>query len=189
MLPDGPVLLTCPRRIALLRELIRCAYEEYSLGAPRPTYLPILIRLNVLNALAKNAVMMGFPPEGLCRDEFVSPYTEEGPRLPNFPISLSSCPDLFPFPRFRDNMLQGLDAGIFEEDELCMDLLYVDAEDLDDKPALIAWGESWDFRGWEVSVSFLRKWGWLIRGCPEMVEWTNYWREKRGEKRLVFQVS
>jgi hypothetical protein len=36
-----------------------------------------------------------------------------------------------------------------------------------------------------VSVPFLRKWGWLVRDCPEIFEGTNYWRGMRGERQLV----
>ncbi|KAF2131252.1 hypothetical protein P153DRAFT_374191 [Dothidotthia symphoricarpi CBS 119687] len=203
LMHGGPVLLTCPRRIAQRRALIRHAYQEYSLHAARPTNLPIIIRLNVLNALARNAVLMGFPPEGLCRDEMISPYTEKGP--PTLAMQ-TSCPkaleptqlqrtlphhpwiDLFPFPAFRDNMLLAIHAGIFDEDELCMDLLNVEAEDIGVKPALIVWGDSSDVCGWEANVPFLRKWGWLVKSCPEIIEGSNYWREKRGEKKLVIEA-
>ncbi|KAK3934274.1 hypothetical protein QBC46DRAFT_400251 [Diplogelasinospora grovesii] len=205
--PDGPLLLTCPRRRAHAHDLLRQAYEDYSLSAPRPSHLPVLIRLNVLNALACNAVSMGFPPEGLCRDEFISPYSEQGPPNPHSPVPRTSCPktllptaaqrtishhpwiDLFPFPRFRDNALHGVAAGVFDEDELCGDILDVNAPDTGAKAALITWGEPSDFRGWEASVEFLRKWGWLFRGCPELIEATNYWRAKRGEKTLDLRVS
>jgi hypothetical protein len=178
---------------------------DYSLNAPRPAQLPVLIRLNVLDALARNAAMMGFPPEGLCADSFVSPFNDVGPRLPHtilpppaFPTILAPTAlqrkiqhhpwiDLFPFPRFRDNMLRALDTGHFDEDELCLDILDVNGNDLGDKPALIVWGESSDSRAWEVSVPFLRKWGWLVRGCPEILEGTNYWRGLRGEGPLLLR--
>lgn len=204
---DGPVLLVSPDQVAYLRELLRRAYEDYSLGALRPSNLAVLIRLNALNAVARNAVLMGFPAEGLCRDDFESPYTEAGPRLPQSQIPAPACPkmlmptalqrtvqhhpwlDLLPFPAFRDNMLRALDAGIFDDDELCEDVLNVGSEDLGEKPALIVWGESSDSGAWEANVPFLRKWGWLLRGCAELIEATNYWREKRGEKRLRLDVS
>jgi hypothetical protein len=204
---DGPALLTCPRRIARIRELLRHAHEEYSLRTPRPTNLPILIRLNVLNALARNATLMGFPREGLCSEDMISPYTGKGPSPSDLPKPLSSCPDtltpttlqrevrhhpwidLFPFPTLRDNMLLAMNAGILDEDDLCMDLLNVEAEDLGARPALMVWGESSDILGWEANLSFMRKWGWLIHGCPEIVEGSNYWREKRGERKFVLQTS
>ncbi|KAH7249621.1 hypothetical protein MRS44_007087 [Fusarium solani] len=204
---EGCALLTCPRRINQITGLIRQAYEDYSLQAPRPAYLPVLIRLNVLNALARNAISMGFPPEGLCRHEAISPYSTHGPQLSNNPQPATSCPpalqptflqamvvhhpwiDLLPFPRLRDNMLMYMEAGLVDDDQLCEDLLVVDdPRGLDSKPSLIVWGGSWDPRAWEANPAFLRKWGFLLRGCTEIIEGTNYWRGKRGEKRLVFEV-
>jgi hypothetical protein len=205
--PDGSIILTCSLQIAQFRTLLRSAYEEYSLGAPRPTNLPMLIRLNLLNALARNARIIGFPPDGLCRDEYESPYAQEGPHPLDCPHPLASCPkvleptttqrsirhhpwiDLFPFPAFRDNFLLALDAGTLDEDELCMELLDIGSANLGDKPALIVWGDSSDFRGWEVNVPFLKKWGWLLRGCPELIQGTNRWRMTRGEKELTFPTS
>ncbi|KAI8719682.1 BZIP domain-containing protein [Fusarium sp. LHS14.1] len=141
---QGCALLTCPHRISQITCLIRQAYEDYSLQAPRPAYLPVLIRLNVLNALARNAISMGFPPEGLCRDEAISPYNANGPQLSNNPQPATSCPpalqptsfqaavvhhpwiDLLPFPQLRDNMLTYMEAGLVDDEELCEDLLMVD---------------------------------------------------------------
>ncbi|KAH6962729.1 hypothetical protein DER45DRAFT_624841 [Fusarium avenaceum] len=204
---EGCALLTCPRRIHQISSLIRQAYEDYSLHAPRPAYLQILIRLNVLNALARNAVCIELPPEGLCRNEAISPFSNNGPPLPNNPPTTTTCfsalkptvlqktvvhhpwIDLLPFPRLRDNMLMHMEAGLVDDDELCEDLLVVDdPRDLNTKPSLIVWGESWDSRAWEANPAFLRKWGFLLRGCSEIIEGTNHWREKRGEKGFVFEV-
>ena len=210
MSEGGPLLLPCLHKRARARKLIRLAYKDYNLGTARPTNLQIVIRLNVLNALARNAVAMEFPPEGLCRDEFVSPYCQHGPvditrgRSPSTPVpdnlratvaqrSIPHHPwiDLFPFPRFRDNMLHATAVGAFDEDELCLDMLEVDGPEhlLSSKPSFLVWGESWDNRAWEASVPFLLKWGWLLRGCPEIIESTNRWRQKRGEKGLMFNSS
>ncbi|EHK16204.1 uncharacterized protein TRIVIDRAFT_163926 [Trichoderma virens Gv29-8] len=199
---NGPLLLTSRRQVAQAYDAIRDAYQAYSLSAARPSFLHVLIRLNVLNSLARNAISMGFPPEGLCKDEYLSPYCGEGPLQSPFvpqcllPTSMQRriihhpWIDLFPFPAFRDNMLHALAAGVFDEDELCRDVLVAtDPDALADKPALISWGESWDVHGWEASPSFLRKWGWLLRGCPEIIEGTNYWRRKRGETSIRFFTS
>ncbi|RYP79005.1 hypothetical protein DL769_003078 [Monosporascus sp. CRB-8-3] len=131
----------------------------------------------------------------------------DGARLPSAPILLppfcpdNLCPtalqrtvrhhpsvDLFPVPRMRDNLFNGVAAGLFDEDELCVDLMDVDDKADSDKPCPYRLGESWDFRNWEASVPFLRKWGRLINGCPEILEATNYWREKRGERKLLLNV-
>lgn len=200
--------MACPYKTAKARELLDQAYEDHRLGTVRPMNLHIMIRLNALNALARNAVAMGFPPEGLCRDEYVSPYNQLLPVASPHQLSLSApVPDslqstnlqrriphhpwidLFPFPRFRENMLHAMAVGALDEDELCMDMLEVDDSGDNSKPVFLVWGESWDNLGWEASVAFLRKWGWLLRGCPEIIEGTNRWRQQRGEKRLIFNVS
>ncbi|KAJ9156322.1 hypothetical protein NKR23_g985 [Pleurostoma richardsiae] len=112
--------------------------------------------------------------DGLCQDEHISPFNEQGPRLGGA-ASLPSCPtslqptalqrtvrhhpwiDLFPIPQMRDNMLNGIVAGILDEDELCADLLNVEDNREDEKPSLIVWGSPWDPQGWEASVAFLQR--------------------------------
>ncbi|KPM40516.1 hypothetical protein AK830_g6071 [Neonectria ditissima] len=203
---EGCALLTCPTRIAQVRDLMRQAYEDYTLRIPRPAALHVLVRLNVLTALARNAALLGFPPEGLCRDDFISPHNTRGSRIAGQPGADTACPgplqptdlqktvlhhpwiDLFPFPPFRDNVLMGMAAGLVDDDELCADILEVQDEDLASKPSLIVWGKSSDAMSWEANPSFFRKWGFLVRGCPEIVEATNYWRAKRGETNVIFET-
>ncbi|KAH8747598.1 hypothetical protein F5883DRAFT_437129, partial [Diaporthe sp. PMI_573] len=54
--------------------------------------------------------------------------------------------------------------------------------------ALIICAEPSNPHGWEVSLALLRKWGWLLEGCEDILEATNYWREKRGEKKVIFKI-
>ncbi|KAI0102804.1 hypothetical protein GGR51DRAFT_526257, partial [Nemania sp. FL0031] len=204
---DGAVLLTCPRQVERVRNLVRQALQDYSLNCPRPSQLPLIIRLNVLNAIAQNALLIGLPIESLCRDEFVSPFQQAGPHPLDQPLPGPSCPvtlypthaqrtithhpwiDLFPFPRFRDNVLLAVQDGLFDDDDLCCDLLGVECVGIGDKPALLIWTDAWDPRGWEVSEAFLGKWGMLVRSCPEMIQSTNYWRTKRGQKALSMDIA
>ncbi|KAI0435112.1 hypothetical protein F5Y09DRAFT_293714 [Xylaria sp. FL1042] len=204
---DGALLLTCPRQIERFHSFMRQALQDYSLNCPRPSQLQIIIRLNVLNAIARNALLIGLPIESLCRDEFVSPFQQAGPHPSGVLVPAPFCPDslkpthaqrtithhpwidLFPFPRFRDNVLFGLESGLFDDDELCADILGVESEEPDDRPVLLIWTDAWDPKGWEVSEAFLlSKWGWLVRSCPEMLEATNYWRTKRGQKMLSVDI-
>lgn len=206
---DGYVLLPCPERRAKVQAFMQRVYEEYTIKAPRPNHLQVLIRLNALNAVTLNAIAMGFVVEGLCHDDTISPFSMEGPRLPDSGQSweLSQCPkslhpttlqrtvshhpwiDLFPFPAFRDNIIQGMTAGFLDEDDLCRDLLEVEEATQDETEALLIWGESWDANAWEASIGFLKKWGWLVRGSPELLKATNIWRTKRGEKPLQFPLE
>ncbi|KXH63594.1 hypothetical protein CSAL01_09460 [Colletotrichum salicis] len=199
----GCELIRCPRRQALARIRIQQVYEDYSLHAPRPKALHTLVRLRVLAALAHNASCMGFPPEGLCRADYISPYNSYGPliltqsriaspALQPTPVQRTVLHypwiDLFPFPRLRDNVLLGVAGGSLDDDNLCADILEVKDEDLSDKPSLIVWGEPSDWKAWEANENFFEKWGFLVKGCPELLEATNSWRVKRGEERFVFEV-
>ncbi|KAH6885362.1 hypothetical protein B0T10DRAFT_530957 [Thelonectria olida] len=200
---EGILTLRDAEQHVKLYEFTERVYLDYTLYAMWPTYLPALIRLNVLNALAHNATMLGIEAKSLCRDETSSPFNSHGPQAPNglipalpYPESLRPTAkqravqhhpwlDLFPFPRMRDNMIEGAANGIFDDDMLCYDLVHTGAGSEVEQPALIVWGESWDAQAWEVSIAFLKKWGWLVRGCSEIIDSTNYWREKRGEKKLI----
>ncbi len=95
--------------------------------------------------------------------------------------------DLFPCPEGRDRAI--LAAGTFDEDELwadCIGGLYEGFPDDEiERRGIIAWSPPWDITGWEMSEGFLRKWGWLIRGLPGVIEATNRWRIERGEEPLV----
>lgn len=182
------------------------ALAEYVTGTLRPIRLPSLVSVNIFNALARNAATLRISKEWL-EEEAISPFNLHGPGLGQLFIELSlrgACPDslrptalqlsvphhpwidLLPIPRLRDNILNAIeDPNVCDEDILCYDMVEVNNEH--EKPCLIVWGESWDPHGWEASVAFLRKWGWLLKGCPEILQATNYWRQKRGETRLVFQ--
>lgn len=197
---DGYLFTTCPRRRALTYAFMELVYLQYTLRTPKPVSLPGLIRLNALNALSRNALSLGIPIDGLCRDELISPFNK-----PHGTSKWTSCPeslrptplqlaiehhpwsDLLPFPHFRDNIIQAVANGTLDEDVLCYDLLDVTGKP-HDEAVLIVWGDPWDARGWEANVGFFRKWGWLLRGCAELVESTNRWRQKRGETQLNIRL-
>ncbi|KAF3799331.1 Versiconal hemiacetal acetate reductase [Colletotrichum gloeosporioides] len=173
----GCALIRCPQRLSLAQSRAKELYEGYSLHASRPSALHVLVRLRVLAALAHNAAAMGFPPQGLCRDDFISPYNLSGPlELENFDLTTpgreSLRPthlqrtvlhhpwiDLFPFPVFRDDVLLAMESGLVDDDQLCADILEVKDEDLAGRPSLIVWGQSWDCMAWEANEAFFRKWG------------------------------
>lgn len=158
-----------------------------------------LVHFNVFRALVSNTSSMGFTMEWLNEDA-ESPFNAP---QPGSSIVSASCPsslsptdlqrtvahhpwiDLFPFPRMRDNLLLAGDS--YDEDQLCIDLVefcHVPCEQM----GLIVWGEPDDPRGWEVSESFLKRWGWVIKGCHELFAATNYRRAERGEEPLVFEL-
>ncbi|KAF3800006.1 hypothetical protein GCG54_00001115 [Colletotrichum gloeosporioides] len=181
------------------------AYVDYINGKPCPGYLTTLVRVNVFHAMVRNAQALDFNAEWLTY-EAISPFNKLGPGLgpsttgPSCPenmrptalqLAVEHHPwiDFFPHPQMRDNFLQIVaDKGedYIDEDDMCRDIVDVGAGAGVEEAALIVWGEPWDPRGWEATEPFLRKWGWLLVGCTEMLEGTNCWREKRGLKRLKF---
>ncbi|KAH7139799.1 hypothetical protein B0J13DRAFT_558497 [Dactylonectria estremocensis] len=210
---DSPPRLVCrlqgQDKQTMVRRFAQQAYSEYVAGAHCLGNLPMLMGVNIFYALSRNATALGVSEEWLLCDA-ESPYCLESPSLGEHPLQKSKPPlfdgpqslrptemqlsiahhpwiDLFPVPRLRDNLLAAIsNEHPIDEDELCYDMVEVTDGGVQDKAALIIWGEPWDPRGWEVSEPFLRKWGSLLEGCWEMLEATNYWREKRGEKRLAF---
>jgi hypothetical protein len=58
---------------------------------------------------------------------------------------------------------------------------------LGEKTGLSVWGDPWLPGSWEMDEGFARKyWGMLD---AEAVECTNFWREGRGEGRLIWEVE
>lgn len=195
---EGHKMLIIPEHREKVLQFAREAYEHYTLGMPRPTQLQLLIKLNVLNAIARNATLIGIPTDRLCADEAISPFSQSGPLpLPDqssWPVALrpssvqstvSHHPwiDLIPFPIMRDRAIRAFDAGQLDEDEFCLDLLEV-SDGRTEEPYLIVWGDSSDPHGWEATLPFMEKYGWMVWGCTEIFESTNAWRARRGEKLL-----
>lgn len=181
-----------------MRQFADHARSRYLQGTPTLLHLPLLVKFNVSSALARNAEILGVTAEYF-NWEGMSPFNKQGAnlglnatqRMLEWPESLQPTQlqssidhhpwvDLFPWPQLRDNMLQAFQhPELCDEDQLCYDVC--EYGDIDSKPTLIVWGSPWDPRSWEVSDEFLRKWAWLLGGCPEIIKATNYWRAKRGE--------
>lgn len=90
-----------------------------------------------------------------------------------------------PFPAMRDNLI--LFAGQYDSHDLFYDIgqgLYEGFDDVERRGFLV-WAEPWSGYGWEVSEGFVRKWGFLLKGCPYVIKSTNRWREIRGEDALL----
>lgn len=93
-----------------------------------------------------------------------------------------------PFPVMRDNLI--LLTGTYDSNDLCYDLgqaLYEGFDDVERRGCLV-WGEPWRTCGWEITEGFVRKWGFLLKGCLNVIESTNHWREIRGEDRLIMDA-
>ncbi|KAF2249581.1 hypothetical protein BU26DRAFT_540745 [Trematosphaeria pertusa] len=182
--------------IRLISRLEAAACAEYALGTPRTDLLLGLVQLNVLRALIVNIDVLGFSAAEM-HDDALSPFSTAGPwhtahtknQLPAalMPTSLqrSVCHhpwlDLLPIPQLRDNLLRA--SLPLDEDELCHDLcgFRSAAEGLS---GVIVWKDPWDPTGWEITGTFLRRWGGMLKECWGLFQSTNYWRARRGESRL-----
>ncbi|RAL02818.1 bZIP transcription factor [Aspergillus ibericus CBS 121593] len=199
--PIGSQVLQWTWAPANLPELMilyeRLVMESYQLGSPQADHLISLSRLNIWRAANDNIVAAGMTIEYLWADESISLFSvasvnaaKEAVPASLWPTSLQrTLPhhpwfDIFPFPTMRDNFLRAGDT--FDEDELCHDLMgFWDPRRTD--ATLLVWGIPWDPLNWEVTEAFARKWGWTLRGCPEILKSTNYWRAWRGEKPLIWR--
>ena len=98
--------------------------------------------------------------------------------------------DIIPHPVWRDNVI--LATGTFDEHELWTEVMGGLFEGFPDSEVpsngVIAWSPPWHISGWEFSEAFLRKWGWSLIGCEEVLEYTNTWRGRRGEEPLVIEL-
>lgn len=135
----------------------------------------------------------------------------------------SSCLNMFPVAKFRDNLIKrGTDfdledlfldlwgdilpvspeptqGGTTKSSPLSSDLSewlfdgYNNDEDDEDgltagRSCLIIWGEPWKVESWEVTPGFVRKWGWILEGCQDLILASNQWRAARGEVPLPSAV-
>ncbi|KAF4949363.1 hypothetical protein FSARC_13494 [Fusarium sarcochroum] len=168
---NGILILSTPRDRAVAYAFLQVVQMQHSLKNHRPALLPSLIRLNAINAISNNALHIGLPLKGLCCDDLISPWNALGPEpADNNATIKSSCPeslrptslqseiehhpwvDLLPIPRLRENMIKGYSSGVFDEDELCVDLLGLTSSKDLDEAYLIVWGESHEANNWEDTL-------------------------------------
>lgn len=185
----------------LLRRFAYQAMMNYNRQQPRADQLIRLIQLNVINSLTRNAEILGL--QDLQVDwlvcSSVSPFglptkhngLEPSRSLPTCPSNMTPTAlqrrvphhpivDLFPLPVMRDNFLVAISQILShdEEQRLWDDLIESGGSKV--WTGMIVWGEPWDPRNWEVTAPFVKAWGWLLQGCDDVVESTNYWRRRRG---------
>ncbi len=92
--------------------------------------------------------------------------------------------DLFPFPRMRDNLLVAASWLSPEDEQELFDDVMESGGGKRECSGFLVWGEPWDPKSWEVSVPFSLRWAWLLKGCPEVIIYTNRWRQRRGERAI-----
>lgn len=159
----------------------------------------VLIQHNALRGVMTNMSILlhlnGQPFEGLVDfyTEGLSTPPDNGPSSlqPTYlqkTITHESWIDVIPWATMRDNVIRNQDN--LDADALCEDFLGGMEEGLSDvqNRGLILWSEPWSEKGWEISEGFAKKWAFLLKGCSDLLESTNSWREARGEERLIVEV-
>ncbi|OJJ68241.1 hypothetical protein ASPBRDRAFT_133728 [Aspergillus brasiliensis CBS 101740] len=175
------------------------AYRS-SLGNPQADHLLTLAKLNVFRAFVRNIAILGYTREWMT-DDSLSRFSIHGPfqltASTHIPPSLrptelqQSRPhhpwlDFFPFARLRDNLIRNQDS--MDDSQFCRDLMGFWTMP-DEANCMLVWGDPWIPMNWELTETFLKKWGGLVKGCPEILWSTNQWRQLRGEKRLAWRAS
>ncbi|PVH81081.1 hypothetical protein DL98DRAFT_571439 [Cadophora sp. DSE1049] len=187
------------------------------LSTPLPVdqKLMTLLHFNLVRALLQNVHILGLDPD-LMEDDIPSPFqaphddlVDLMERLPDslkptmLQLTVPHHPEVdgFPYPELRDNFIRAGES--FDTDEFCMDMLYgVESEGEAGqgqgqckgrssvgygRTGLIVWSDPWLTGSWEVDECFARKYSWLLKGCREIHESTNFWRRSRGEPPLRFE--
>lgn len=196
---DGKQLLIPP--------LIPYIKSTSDISTIRPVMFPIsldhrlitLIQYNVLRAMLINMTVLSL--EDMMPEECGAAFTFYclPPRPHKVPPSLhptvlqQTCPHpvwigTVPDPGMRDNLIKNY--GRFDDDDLCCDMLgglYEGFNDVE-RRGMIAWSDPWTPDGWEVTEGFARKWGYLLKGCGQLMLSTNRWRARRGEEPLIFEI-
>lgn len=172
-----------------------------------PVYFPlcldhliVLVQYNVLRAIVTNIAivhpLLSIPTECdsiVPLELFPLPPTSALPASLQPTLLQQTTPhefwvDIIPHAQWRDNMI--LAAATYDQDDMCVDIvggLWEGFSD-NDRRGLIAWSDPWDVNGWEVSEGFWGKWGWLLKGCNEVMEATNRWRALRGDEPLIIEL-
>lgn len=161
-------------------------------------HLLTLVQFNAFRGLVTNMQILCLPDMFSC-DEPPNMKVVPLPLPKAMPLALMptsmqrsvahySWIDVFPLPALRDNLIQ-LQESIDTVD-LCDDVLGAmwddQVEPHDERNGLVVWGEPWDVNSWELMEGFVQKWGWMLTGCPELIESTNKWRVLRGEQPFLY---
>ncbi|KAL2810310.1 hypothetical protein BJX63DRAFT_402323 [Aspergillus granulosus] len=194
----------------VIKQLEAFYRAEFAVGSLRTELLLGLTRLNFLRALCVNIEVLGYSAVEM-HDDAYSPFGCAGaakasykpvdtlpPALRPTAIQLSvphhPWLDLIPFPKLRDNLI--LMGEELDDTQLCCDMSGRGVSTVSEKrlgvaggeTGVIVWRDPWDPSGWEVTESFLSRWGWALRECWDLFAATNRWRRVRGEP-VLFRVQ
>ncbi|EPS30704.1 hypothetical protein PDE_05656 [Penicillium oxalicum 114-2] len=176
---------------------------DYSASSLNLEHLLTLPKINVHRAIVENICSVGMTMDWMKEENSISifnltmPVSVFVPGLVESSIPLDMQPtavqrkvphhpwlDFFPSPTLRDNLIILQDQ--IDDDELCHDLMaFWDTRN--QRAGLLVWGPPWLTSSWEVTETFLAKWGFLLYGCTTLLMSTNFWRLQRGEKPLLLR--
>ncbi|KAL4795297.1 hypothetical protein BDV19DRAFT_398959 [Aspergillus venezuelensis] len=196
-LQSYPQPSTLPEAVIMMAHFDSAAYQRYFTGDPCLDHLMTLSKFNMLRAFVENLRVLELAVEDM-DDDAASPFLSiPGSRDVSYPsrryhnLPTALCPtstqqntphhpwlDCFPFPQIRDNLIRVGEE--FDDCQLCNDLMDPASKDV----GMMVWGDPWMPENWEASEFFVAKWGWVIRGCPEIIVSSNRWRDRRGLGRL-----
>ncbi|KAK1624337.1 hypothetical protein BDP81DRAFT_438288 [Colletotrichum phormii] len=200
-----------PRQMADLRDedlddlyqlFLQHAHQSRRSPSPDPMsdLLIPLVQFNLFRGLMENMKTLGITMPMICDDDCVSPFGSDPVynvnTAWNVPYFLKPTEtqltrvhhpwlDFLPLPRMRDNLIKAGDD--WDDEALCLDMIG-DGDAPSGQGGMILWGEPWDPNSWEVTQDFVEKWRWILEGCEEMIRSSNFWRAKRGEKRLRVRI-
>ncbi|KAJ5521426.1 hypothetical protein N7527_005541 [Penicillium freii] len=188
-----------PQVYSMMRQFEALALESFIRNSPDIDHLLSLSKLNIQRAIIENTRSIGMTMKWMQDDDAISIFnipipsfsvsaippslrpTESQQRIPHHPWL-----DFFPFHNMRDNLIALQDH--IDDEDLCHDLMaFWDTRNTG--ATLLVWGPSWEPENWEVTPAFLLKWGFLLKGCEELVMNTNRWRAKRGERPLDWKTT
>ncbi|KAF2636129.1 hypothetical protein P280DRAFT_522379 [Massarina eburnea CBS 473.64] len=170
-------------------------------------HLVPVVRNNIYRAIVTNLFLLNLSPYSICTPEKSPPLYSILPLpLPAaIPYTLAPTPtqlriphpewmNVLPHPSMRDALILRWASGTSTSNSaLCTITSRYRNRSLDeyalsfDLLGAVNGGDPWEPSNWEVTEGFIRKWGWMMKGCWENVlEATNYWRGVRGEDPLAW---
>ncbi|KAF2024104.1 hypothetical protein EK21DRAFT_104909 [Setomelanomma holmii] len=175
-----------PSSLHIISQLESAAKAAYAAGSPRTDLILSLNQLNILQALTANIEVLGFTASDMHDDAlssfssagtFNSSYTTTIPILPTaltptlVQLTIPHHPwlDLIPLARLRDNLILADAAHLLDDAALCHDLCGQQSA-IDGISGVIVWRYPWNPSGWEVTRTFLERWGLGVEGVLGVVE-------------------
>lgn len=157
-----------------------------------------LINRNFHAAALANARELGIDQLALQQlNPILTPRREESVAAPDLiPVALQyrilhdPIIDIIPHPRLRHNMISAIASTQFDAKALSAELrgsgaLIHTPDGMWQRCGLVvSWSSPHEVQSWEVSVGFMRRWGFLLQGCEDLLTSTNVWRAQRGESML-----